>query len=137
MLHLTRRHAAIGTLTLTLGLAAIVAGVSAPSRPSAGQPTSLLAQQPPAVVRVRAAHRRVRRQRRRADRALPMRRTQLRRRHGSRRRDAAMRGIGDALTPRRDLCRIASHASPCPGAFVAAGTNRPVHACYNCRLEIG
>ena len=48
MFNLTRRHAAIGTLTLTLGLAAIVAGLSAPSRTAQAQPTSLLAQQPPA-----------------------------------------------------------------------------------------
>jgi hypothetical protein len=48
MFNLTRRHAAIGTLTLTLALAAIVAGLSAPSRPAQAQPTSLLAQQPPA-----------------------------------------------------------------------------------------
>ena len=47
MFNVTRRHAAIGTLTLTLGLAAIVAGMSAPSSPAQAQPTSLLAQQPP------------------------------------------------------------------------------------------
>lgn len=47
MLNVTRRHAAIGTLTLTLGLAAIVAGLSAPSSPAQAQPTSLMAQQPP------------------------------------------------------------------------------------------
>ena len=49
MLTLTRRHAAIGTVTLALSLAAIVAGVTASSRPAQAQPNpGLLAQQPPA-----------------------------------------------------------------------------------------
>ena len=48
MLSLTRRNAAIGTLTLALGLAAIVAGLSATSRTAQAQPSSLMTQQPPA-----------------------------------------------------------------------------------------
>jgi hypothetical protein len=48
MITLTRRHAAIGILTLALSIAAIVAGVTALSRPVQAQPNpSLLAQQPP------------------------------------------------------------------------------------------
>jgi len=48
MIPVTRRHAAIGTLTLALGIAAIVAGVTAPSSPVQAQPNPLLmAQQPP------------------------------------------------------------------------------------------
>ena len=48
MFNFTRRHAAIGTLTLALGLAAIVAGLSTPSRTAQAQPSSLMTQQPPA-----------------------------------------------------------------------------------------
>lgn len=49
MFTFTRRHAAIGTVTLALGIAAIVAGVAASSRPAHAQPNpSLLASQPPA-----------------------------------------------------------------------------------------
>jgi len=49
MFILTRRHAAIGTITLALSLLAIVAGVTASSRPARAQPNpGLLAQQPPA-----------------------------------------------------------------------------------------
>ena len=48
MIAFTRHHAAIGTLTLALSLAAIVAGVTASSTPVQAQPNpSLLAQQPP------------------------------------------------------------------------------------------
>lgn len=46
---LARRHAAIATLTLALGIAAIVAGVTALTPVVQAQPNpSLLAQQPPA-----------------------------------------------------------------------------------------
>ena len=45
---LTRRHAVIGTLTLTLCLAAIVAGVTAPSTSVQAQANPMLmTQQPP------------------------------------------------------------------------------------------
>ncbi|HEY2978473.1 MAG TPA: hypothetical protein VGJ35_10945 [Burkholderiaceae bacterium] len=48
MITLTRRHAAIGTLTLALGIAAIVAGMVASSRPVQAQPNpTILAQQAP------------------------------------------------------------------------------------------
>jgi len=48
MFTLTRRHAAIGTLTLALGIAAIVAGVTAPTATVQAQPNpGLLAQQAP------------------------------------------------------------------------------------------
>ena len=48
MFTLTRRHAAIGTVTLALSIAAIVAGVSALSRSAQAQPNPLLmTQQPP------------------------------------------------------------------------------------------
>jgi hypothetical protein len=49
MIHLTRRHAAIGTLTLALGALAIAVGVATPSRSVQAQPNPLLLQtQPPA-----------------------------------------------------------------------------------------
>jgi hypothetical protein len=49
MRSITRRHAAIGTVTLALSLAAIVAGLAAPARTVQAQPNpSLLATQPPA-----------------------------------------------------------------------------------------
>ena len=48
MITFNRRHAAIGTLTLALGIAAVVAGVTAPSTPVQAQPNPLLmTQQPP------------------------------------------------------------------------------------------
>ena len=48
MITFTHRHAAIGTLTLALGIAAIVAGVTALSRPVQAQPNPMiLAQQAP------------------------------------------------------------------------------------------
>lgn len=48
MITLTRRHAAIGTLTLALGIAALLAGVTAMSPPARAQANpSILAQQPP------------------------------------------------------------------------------------------
>ena len=48
MITLTSRHAAIGTLTLALGIAAVVAGLTAPSSPVQAQPNPLLTtQQPP------------------------------------------------------------------------------------------
>ncbi|MFI4929814.1 MAG: hypothetical protein ACHP83_06215 [Burkholderiales bacterium] len=48
MITFTRRHAAIGTLTFALGIAAVVAGVTAPSTPVQAQPNPLLmTQQPP------------------------------------------------------------------------------------------
>jgi len=48
MITLTRRHAAIGTLTLALSIAAVVAGVVASSRPVRAQPNPMvLAQQAP------------------------------------------------------------------------------------------
>ena len=48
MITLSRRQAAIGTVTLALSLSAIVAGVIASSRPVQAQPnTAILAQQPP------------------------------------------------------------------------------------------
>ena len=48
MITLTRRHAAIGTLTLALGIAAVVAGVTAPSTLVQAQSNPLLmTQQPP------------------------------------------------------------------------------------------
>lgn len=48
MMTFIRRHAAIGTVTLALSLAAIVAGVTATSHQANAQPNpSLLAQQPP------------------------------------------------------------------------------------------
>ena len=49
MIHLTRRHAAIGTLTLAFSVLAIVVGVATPSQPVQAQPSTLLLQnQPPA-----------------------------------------------------------------------------------------
>lgn len=49
MIQLTRRHAALGTLTLVLGAIAIVVGVATPSQPVQAQPNPLLLQnQPPA-----------------------------------------------------------------------------------------
>jgi hypothetical protein len=49
MTPITRRHAAIGTVTLAFALAAIVAGLAAPARTVQAQPnSSLLAQHPPA-----------------------------------------------------------------------------------------
>jgi hypothetical protein len=49
MFTFTRRHAAIGTLTLVLSAVAIVAGVTTTSRPVQAQPNPLLLQnQPPA-----------------------------------------------------------------------------------------
>jgi len=49
MFNLTRRHAAIGTLTLALSGLAIVAGLTSPARPVQAQPNPLLTtQQPPA-----------------------------------------------------------------------------------------
>ncbi|HEY6514317.1 MAG TPA: hypothetical protein VI032_20230 [Burkholderiaceae bacterium] len=48
MFTLTRRHAAIGTVTLALSIAAIVAGVGALSHSAQAQPNPLLmTQQPP------------------------------------------------------------------------------------------
>jgi hypothetical protein len=48
MITFTRRHVAIGTLTFALSLAAIVAGLTAPSRTVQAQPNPMLiAQQPP------------------------------------------------------------------------------------------
>lgn len=48
MISFTRRHAAIGTLTLVLGGLAIVAGLTTPARPVQAQPNPLLmTQQPP------------------------------------------------------------------------------------------
>lgn len=48
MITLTRRHAAIGTFTLALGIAAIVAGMVASPRPVQAQPNPMiLAQQAP------------------------------------------------------------------------------------------
>ena len=56
MITLTARHAVIGALTLTLGAAAIVAGVLASSRAVQAQPnTSILAQQPPSSCACAAA----------------------------------------------------------------------------------
>jgi len=47
---LTRRQAALGTLTLAFGFAAVVAGVIASSRGVQAQPNpSILAQQPPSA----------------------------------------------------------------------------------------
>jgi hypothetical protein len=47
---LIRRHAAIGTVTLSVALAAIVAGLAAPARTVQAQPNpSILTQQPPAA----------------------------------------------------------------------------------------
>jgi hypothetical protein len=44
MTHITRRHAAIGTLTFVFSVLAIVVGVATPSKPVQAQPTSLLLQ---------------------------------------------------------------------------------------------
>jgi hypothetical protein len=44
MIHITRRHAAIGTLTLALSVIAIVVGVTTPSLPAQAQPNPLLLQ---------------------------------------------------------------------------------------------
>ena len=93
-----------------LGIAAIVAGVTAPTAAVQAQPN------PGCWAnkrRRRASARRrrgVRRQRRTADRALPVRRSKLRSRHSSRRRDAAVRGIADTLNPRRDPCAASPSA---------------------------
>ena len=49
MITFTRRHAAIGAMTLVLSAIAVVAGVATPSRSVHAQPTPLLLQsQPPA-----------------------------------------------------------------------------------------
>jgi hypothetical protein len=48
MTRITRRHAAIGSITLALALTAIAAGLATPTRTAQAQPNpSLLAQQPP------------------------------------------------------------------------------------------
>jgi hypothetical protein len=45
---LTRRHAVVGTVTLAFAAAAVIAGLTAPSRTAQAQPNpSLVAQQPP------------------------------------------------------------------------------------------
>ena len=50
MITLTRRQAALGTLTLAFGCAAVVAGVIVASRAAQAQPNpSILAQQPPST----------------------------------------------------------------------------------------
>jgi|RhiMethySRZTD1v2_1073278.scaffolds.fasta_scaffold2011587_2 hypothetical protein len=52
----TRRHIALGTLTLALGLAAVVAGVTIASRNAQAQPNpSILSQQPPSTCACAAA----------------------------------------------------------------------------------
>jgi hypothetical protein len=49
MIHLTRRHAAIGALTLVFSAIAVVVGVTTPSQTAQAQPNPLLLQnQPPA-----------------------------------------------------------------------------------------
>lgn len=49
MIHITRRHAAVGALTLVLSAIAIVVGVATPSQPAQAQPNPLLlTTQPPA-----------------------------------------------------------------------------------------
>ena len=94
MIHLTRRHAAIGTLTFVFSVLAIVVGVATPSQPVQAQPNLAAAAEPTAgLVRVRAAGAGVRRQRRPADRSLPVRRPALRRCDRRRRRDAAVRPL--------------------------------------------